>query len=447
MSKEEILSFILDGHSDVVKLKTLLSEMNTADIAEIIEELDREKTTQIFRILPKAIASDVFTYMETHDQKTIIEVLTDAEIGEIMNTVFVDDAVDFIEEMPANVVRRVLKNVQGEKRKIINQFLQYPDDSAGSIMTTEYVALREDATVKEAFETIRNTGLNKETIYTCYVIRENRLLVGVLTAKKLMLARPNDRIGDLMDTNVVFAHTTDDQEAVADQFQKYDFLAIPVVDKEQLLVGIITVDDIIDVIVEENTEDIEKMAALVPSDEPYLKTGILQHAKKRFVWMLILMLSATITGTIISNFEEGLMILPILMSFVPMLMNTGGIAGSQSSCLIVRGMAVGEIRLKDIVIVLWKELRVGMLCGLGLGLVNFIRVYFMTGQDWKLCLTLTLALFCTVLMAKTVGCTLPILAKRLRIDPAVMSTPLLTTIVDAVSLIIFFAFARVILGL
>jgi len=447
MNKEEILTIINSGYLDMAKLKNLLSDMNIADIAEIFKELDKEKSIQVFRILPKAIASDVFTYMESDSQQTIIEALTDKEIGEIMNKLFVDDAVDFIEEMPANVVRRALKTVQGGKRKIINQVLQYPDDSAGSIMTTEYVALREDATVQEAFNTIRNTGLNKETIYTCYVIRNDRQLVGVITAKKMMLAMPDDLVGDIMETNVVFAYTTDDQEAIADQFQKYDFLAMPVVDKEKLLVGIITVDDIVDVIVEEHTEDIEKMAAIVPSDEPYLKTGIVQHAKKRFVWMLILMLSATITGTIISNFEEGLMVLPILMSFVPMLMNTGGIAGSQSSCLIVRGMAVGEIRLKDIVIVLWKELRVGMLCGLGLGLVNFIRVYFMTGQDWKLCLTLTLALFCTVLMAKTVGCTLPILAKRLRIDPAVMSTPLLTTIVDAVSLIIFFAFARVILGL
>ena len=447
MNKEEFLAIINDGSVDIFKLKILLCDMNTVDIAEIFEQLDNEKTIPLFRILPKAIASEVFANMDSENQQAIIEVLTDTEIGEIMSKLFVDDAVDFIEEMPANVVKRVLKNVQPEKRKHINQILQYPDDSAGSIMTTEYVNLHEDATVQEAFETIRSTGINKETIYNCYVMRQDRFLVGAISAKTLMLARPQERIGDLMNTNIRFAYTTDDQETIADQFQKYDLLAMPVVDKEQRLVGIITVDDIVDVIVEENTEDIEKMAAIVPSDNPYLKTSIFQHAKKRFLWMLILMLSATITGTIISNFEEGLMVLPILMSFVPMLMNTGGIAGSQSSCLIVRGIAIGEIRLKDILIVLWKEIRVGMLCGLGLGLINFVRVYFMTGQDWKLCLTLTLALFCTVLMAKTVGCTLPILAKRLRIDPAVMSTPLLTTIVDAVSLIIFFAFARIILGL
>jgi len=447
MNKEELIELINEGSLDISKLKILLSDMNTVDIAEIFEEMDREKNVQMFRILPKAIASDVFSYINTDHQQTIIEALTDSEIGEIINKLFVDDAVDFIEEMPANVVKRVLQNVPFAKRKIINQILQYPDDSAGSIMTTEYIDLREDAKVREAFDTIRSIGLNKETIYNCYVIRKDRLLVGGISAKTLMLARPQDKISDIMDTNIVFANTTDDREAVADLFQKYGLLAMPVVDKEQRLVGIITVDDIVDVIVEENTEDIEKMAALMPSDEPYLKTSIFQHAKNRFLWMLILMLSATITGTIISSFEKGLMVLPVLMSFIPMLMNTGGIAGSQSSTLIVRGMAVGEISLRDIGIILWKELRVGILCGLGLGAVNFIRVFVMNNNDWKLCLTITLSLFCTILMAKTVGSALPILAKRLRIDPAIMSAPLLTTIVDAVSLIIYFSIAKFILGL
>jgi len=447
MDKEEILELIKEGSLDISKLKVLLSDMNTVDIAGIFEELDREKVIQLFRILPKAIASDVFSYVDHDHQQTIIEALTDSEIGEIINKLFVDDAVDFIEEMPANVVKRVLQNVPFAKRKIINQILQYPDDSAGSIMTTEYIDLREDAKVKEAFDTIRTIGINKETIYTCYVIRKDRLLTGVVTAKDLMLARPQDKIANIMDTNIVFAQTTDDREAIAEQFQKYNLIAMPVVDKEQRLVGIITVDDIVDVIVEESTEDIEKMAALVPFDEPYIKTTIFQHAKNRFLWMLILMLSATITGTIISSFENGLMVLPILMSFIPMLMNTGGIAGSQSSTLIVRGMAVGEIGLKDIGLILWKELRVGLLCGLGLGFVNFIRVFIMNNSDWKLCLTITLSLFCTILMAKTVGSALPLLAKRVKIDPAIMSAPLLTTIVDAVSLIIYFSIAKVILGL
>jgi len=447
MNKEEILALIKDGSVDIFKLKVLLSDMNTVDIAGIFEELDREKVIQLFRILPKTIASDVFAYMDSDHQQHIIEVLTDTEIGEIMNKLFVDDAVDFIEEMPANVVKRVLKNVMPEKRKIINQILQYPDDSAGSIMTTEFVDLREDAKVNEAFDTIRSTGLNKETIYHCYVIRKDRLLVGVISAKTLMLARPQDLIGDIMDSNLVFAYTTDDREIIADQFQKYGLIAMPVVDKEQRLVGIITVDDIVDVIVEENTEDIEKMAALVPSDDPYLKTSIFQHAKNRFIWMLILMLSATITGTIISGFEDGLMVLPVLMSFIPMLMNTGGIAGSQSSTLIIRGMAVGEIGMKDIFIIIWKEIRVGMLCGLGLGLVNFVRVYIVNARDVQLCITITLSLFCTILMAKTAGSILPVFAKRLNIDPAIMSAPLLTTIVDAVSLIIYFSVAKIILGL
>jgi len=447
MDKEELLELIKVGSLDISKLKLLLSDMNTVDIAEILEELDREKIIQLFRILPKTIASDVFSYIDSDYQQTIIEALTDSEIGDVINKLFIDDAVDFIEEMPANVVKRVLQNVPFAKRKIINQILQYPDDSAGSIMTTEYIELREDADVQEAFDTIRTIGLNKETIYSCYVIGKDRLLVGMVSAKTLMLSSPNNKIEDIMDKNTVFVYTTEDRETVAELFQKYAFLAMPVVDKEQRLVGIITVDDIVDVIVEESTEDIHKMAALVPSDYPYLKTSVFQHAKNRFVWMLILMLSATITGGIISSFENGLMVLPILMSFIPMLMNTGGIAGSQSSTLIIRGIAVGEIELKNILIILWKELRIGILCGLGLSVVNFVRVFIMNNRDWLLCLTITLSLFCTILMAKTVGSILPILAKRLKIDPAIMSAPLLTTIVDAVSLIIYFSIAKVIIGL
>jgi magnesium transporter len=447
MNKEEILELIKEGSIDISKLKILLSDMNTVDIAEIFEELNREKVIQLFRILPKAIASDVFAYMDSDQQQIIVEALTDTEIGEIMSKLFVDDAVDFIEEMPANVVNRILKNVPSEKRKQINQILQYPDDSAGSIMTTEYVDLREDATVREAFDAIRSTGLNKETIYTCYVIRRDRLLTGVVSAKTLMLARPHDRIGDIMDTNPVFAYTTDDQEAIADKFHKYSLLAMPVVDKEQRLVGIITVDDIVDVIVEENTEDIEKMNALAPSDEPYLKTGILRLARNRILWLLVLMLSATITGIIISSFEAGLAALPILMAFIPMLMDTSGNAGSQASTLIIRGMAVGEISPKDIIFVVWKEVRVGLLCGLALGLINFIRVFIMNGQNLLLCATVTLSLCCTILIAKTVGCILPIVAKQLKIDPAIMAAPMITTIVDAVSLIIYFSIAKAILGL
>ncbi|MCL2276544.1 MAG: magnesium transporter [Treponema sp.] len=447
MNKEEIIELINEGSLDILKLKTLLIDMNTVDISEIFEELENEKKIQLYRILPKTIAAEVFAYVDSEHQQTIVEALSDMEISEILDKLFVDDAVDFIEEMPANVVKRILRNVHPEKRKTINQILQYPENSAGSLMTTEYVDLRENAKVSEAFDTIRSTGLNKETIYNCYVIAQDRQLVGAISAKTLLLAKPQEKISDLMDTNLVFVHTTEDQETIADQFKKYGLLAMPVVDKEQRLVGIITVDDIVNVIVEENTEDIEKMAALMPSEEPYLKTPVFHHAKNRFLWMLILMLSATITGFIISSFQEGLVAIPVLMAFVPMLMNTGGIAGSQSSTLIIRGMAVGEIGLKDILVIMWKELRVAILCGLGLGIVNFIRVFITNNHDWRLCLTISMSLFLTILMAKTVGGILPIFAKRLKIDPAIMSAPLLTTICDAVSLIIYFTIAKIILGL
>jgi magnesium transporter len=445
--KDQILTILEADSIDIFRLHILLREMNAVDIAEIFELLDREKKIQLFRLLAKAIAYDVFASMDSDEQQIIVEGLSDTEIGEIMNKLFVDDAVDFIEELPADVVKRVLQNVLPEKRRIINQILQYPEDSAGSLMTTEFVDLREDSTVQEAFETIRTTGLNKETIYTCYVIRHDRMLVGVVSAKDLMLARPQDRIGDLMDTNLVFASTIDDQEAVAGLFKKYGLLSLPVVDKEQRLVGSITVDDIVQVIEEENTEDFEKMNALAPSDEPYLKTSIVKLAKNRILWLLVLMLSATITGGIISSFENALAVLPILVAFIPMLMDTGGNAGTQSSTLIIRGMALGEITLRDIIRVLWRELRIGIICGLALGLINFGRIYLMNGKNMMLCFTVTVSLFFTVLMAKSVGCILPMFAKRLKIDPAIMAAPLITTIVDGASLIIYFSIAKVVFQL
>jgi magnesium transporter len=445
--KEFILPLVNADPLDITGLKVLLPDMNTVDIAEAFEGLSKEKTIQLWRILPKAIAADVFASMDADEQQIIIEAITDTEIGEIINSLFVDDAVDFIEEMPANVVTRVLRNLPPEKRKLINQVLQYPDDSAGSIMTTEYVSLREDATVREAFEDIRITGLDKETIYTCYVIRWDRLLTGTVSAKTLLLANPHDRIDSIMETNFIFAYTTDDQEAIAAQFKKYGLLAMPVVDKEKQLVGIITVDDIVAVIEEENTEDFEKMNALAPSDEPYLKTSIVKLARNRILWLLVLMLSATITGGIISSFENALAVLPILVAFIPMLMDTGGNAGSQSSTLIIRGMALGEIDIRDIVRVLWRELRIGTLCGLGLGLINFIRVYLMNGRNLLLSFTVTMSLFFTILMAKSVGCILPLFAKRLKIDPAIMAAPLITTVVDGASLIIYFSMAKIIFKL
>ncbi|GMO21963.1 MAG: magnesium transporter [Termitinemataceae bacterium] len=432
---------------DAGRLKTLLPQMNTADIAEALDELPKEKSIQLFCMLSKAQAADVFSYIGPDKQQTIIEALADSEIAEIMNRIFADDAVDFIEEMPAAVVTRVLRNVSPEKRRVINQLLRYPDDSAGSVMTIEFVELSEDSTVAGAFDEIRAHGVNKETIYTCYVIRKDRTLVGVVSAKKLLLAGPGERIGSIMDTKLVFAHTHDDQEAVAREFQKYNLLAMPVVDNEKHLVGIITVDDVMEIIEEENTEDFEKMNALAPSDDPYLKTSILRLAKNRIVWLLVLMLSATITGSIIGGFEDALAALPVLVVFIPMLMDTGGNAGSQSSTLIIRGMAVGEIRLRDIAKVLWREVRIGSICGVALGLINMARIYFMNGHDILLAVTVTVSLFATVLMAKSVGCILPMVAKKLRIDPAIMAAPLITTIVDASSLIIYFSVAKLVLNM
>jgi magnesium transporter len=440
--KEKLLSLMNDGQIDIARLKAILPQMNTADIAEVFGELDKEKAVQIFRMLPKSTASDVFSYIDTDEQQTVVEGLTDSEIGEIMNSLYADDAVDFIEEMPADVVKHVLQNVSSEKRKVINQLLRYPEASAGSIMTTEYVDLREDGTVSEAFNDIRATGLNRETIYTCYVIRRDRMLVGVVSAKTLMLSKPDERIGDIMDTKLVFVNTTDDQEKVAALFKKYGLLAMPVVDTEQRLVGIITVDDIVTVIEEENTEDFEKMNALAPSDEPYLKTSILKLAGNRIVWLLALMLSATITGGVISGFEDALALLPALVAFIPMLMDTGGNAGAQSSTLIIRGMALGEIRLRDMLRVLWREVRIAALCGLALGAVNFARIYFMNGRNAVLAFTVTASLFATVLMAKSAGCILPMVAKKLKVDPAIMAAPLITTVVDGASLVIYFSIAK-----
>jgi magnesium transporter len=402
---------------------------------------------QVFRLLPKSLASEVFASLESDKQEYITEALSDKEVGVVVNSLFADDAVNFIEEMPANVVKRALQQASPEKRCIINHLLQYPEDSAGSLMTTEYVDLYEDLSVNEAFDIIRKTGPDKETIYTCYVIRRDRMLVGVVSVKALLLAKPNAKVGDIMFEHPVFAQTTDDQEAVAALFSKYDFLAMPVADREGHLVGIITVDDIVDVIEEEATEDIEKMNALTPSDEPYLKTPVLRLARNRIVWLLVLMLSATVTAGVIMQFEEALAVLPLLVAFIPMLMDTGGNAGAQSSTLIIRGMALGEIDLGDILKVLWKEIRIAFLCGLALGAVNFVRIYLMNGHNLMLSFAVTISLILTVLIAKSVGCMLPMLAKVLRLDPAIMAAPIITTIVDAGSLIIYFAIARLTFGM
>lgn len=429
------------------KLKDILTEMNEVDIATFIEELDSEKTVVVFRMLPKELASDVFACLEVDKQEHIINSITDYELGTIVDDLFVDDAVDMLEELPASVVKRVLKNARPDTRKLINQFLNYPDNSAGSIMTAEYVGLKQSMTVEQAFAHIRKNGVDKETIYTCYVMDEKRRLEGVVTVKDLLMNPYEEVIGNIMDTHVIKAFTTEDQEEVADSFQKYDLLSLPVVDHEERLVGIVTVDDVVDVMEQEATEDFEKMAAMLPSEKPYLKTGVFQLAKNRIAWLLILMVSSMITGGILAKYEAAFAVIPLLVTFIPMLTDTGGNAGSQSSTMIIRGMAVGEIEPGDLFKVLWKELRVGVIVGMILGFVNYVRLVILYPGREMLCLTVVLSLMATVIIAKTIGCMLPIAAKVFHMDPAIMAAPLITTIVDAVSLIIYFQLACTLLGL
>ena len=442
---EELMDLLLTRQFR--KLKDILTEMNEVDIATFIEELDSEKTVVVFRMLPKELASDVFACLEVDKQEHIINSITDYELGTIVDDLFVDDAVDMLEELPANVVKRVLKNARPDTRKLINQFLNYPENSAGSIMTAEYVGLKQSMTVEQAFAYIRKNGVDKETIYTCYVMDAKRRLEGVVTVKDLLMNPYEEIIGNIMDTHVIKAFTTEDQEEVADSFQKYDLLSLPVVDHEERLVGIVTVDDVVDVMEQEATEDFEKMAAMLPSEKPYLKTGVFQLAKNRIAWLLILMVSSMITGGILAKYEAAFAVIPLLVTFIPMLTDTGGNAGSQSSTMIIRGMAVGEIEPGDLFKVLWKELRVGVIVGVILGFVNYVRLVILYPGREMLCLTVVLSLMATVIIAKTIGCMLPIAAKVFHMDPAIMAAPLITTIVDAVSLIIYFQLACTLLGL
>lgn len=423
------------------QLKTELLELNEVDIASFIEELDSERTVIVFRMLPKALATDVFAELPVEKQKHIINSITDKELSEIVEELYLDDAVDMLEELPATVVRRVLKNTTPDTRKLINQFLKYPENSAGSIMTAEYVGLKKNMTVEQCFAYIRHHGVDSETIYTCYVMDEKRQLDGVVTVKDLLMNPYETRVGDIMDTHVIKVTTTEDQEAVVEMMNKYNLICIPVVDSEDRLVGIITVDDIMDVMEEEATEDFEKMAAMLPSEKPYLKTGVFQLAKNRIPWLLILMLSSTITGGILVKYENAFNAIPLLVSFIPMLMDTGGNCGSQSSTMIIRGMAVGEIDPADIIKVLWKEMRVGMVVGFVLAVVNFARLMIQYPGNTMICLTVVLSVFCTVIVAKAIGCSLPIGAKVLKLDPAIMASPMITTIVDAVSLMVYFNLA------
>jgi magnesium transporter len=432
------------SQQECAEVKARLESMNTVDIAEELEELDEQAAVKHFRMLSKDAAAEVFAYLSRDVQQRVVEAITDREISGIVDELFVDDAVDFIEEMPASVVKRVLANVAKDKRDIINHFLKYPEDSVGSIMTIEFVDLKAGWSVADAFADIRKTGLDKETIYTCYVIDTNRKLLGTVSARALMLADREQPITEIMNTNIISAHTTDDKETLALAFSKYDLLAMPVVDNEHRLVGIVTVDDAFEVQEEEATEDFELMAAMSPSEDPYLKTSVWRLTRNRVIWLLLMMLSATLTGAVISVFETALALLPALVAFIPMLMGTGGNAGSQSATLVIRGMALDEIRIADIGLVLWKELRVAALCGAALVAVNFVRVWLSNG-DVMIAATVSLALYATVFVAKSVGCMLPMAAKKMKLDPAVMASPVITTIVDTLTLIIFFSLAKIIM--
>ena len=437
---KEVL-FNLVSRKQFRQLKDELCEMNEFDIASFLEELDSEKQIIIFRMLPKELASDVFACLEVETQEHIINSITDKELAYIIEELYVDDAVDMLEELPATIVKRVLQNAAPRTRLQINEFLKYPENSAGSIMTAEYIGLKKNITVQEAFAYIRKHGYDKETIYTCYVMDAKRMLEGVVTVKDLLMNDYDVKIEDIMDTNVIKAVTTDDKEDIADLFNKYDLLSLPVVDHENRLVGIVTIDDAVDVMEEEATEDFEKMAAMLPSEKPYLKTSVLELAKNRITWLLVLMISSMLTGGILTKYEDAFQVMPLLVSFVPMLTDTGGNAGSQSSTMIIRGMTIGEIASSDILKVIWKEARVSVVVGLILGLVNFIRLVIQYPGQPVVALTVVLALFATVFLAKVIGGMLPILAKKLKLDPAIMAAPLITTIVDAVSLVIYFQIA------
>ena len=435
------------------ELRGLLLPLEAADVADIFADLKEQEIPLVFRLLPKEQAAEVFVELDTDQQEMLIRSFSNTELKEVLDELYLDDTVDIVEEMPANVVKRILKHSDPEIRKSINDILKYPDDSAGSIMTTEFVDLKEDMTVADALKRIRRTGPDKETINICYVIDKDRHLIGLLSIRTLLLAEEDDVIGDIMERNFISVRTLDDQEYVARSLSKYDFLALPVVDTEERLVGIVTVDDAMDVLQDEVTEDIEKMAAILPSDKPYLKTSILETFKARIPWLLLLMISATFTGQIISSFESALAAATVLTAYIPMLMDTGGNCGSQASVTVIRGISLSEIQFSDIWRVIWKEIRVAVVCGITLAVANFFKLMLI--DRWlfhNAMVTIPVAavicctMVCTVLCAKVVGCTLPLLAKKLGFDPAVMASPFITTIVDAISLLIYFQFASGILG-
>ncbi len=436
----EIIKELLDT-KQYTRLRQKIAEMNEADIAVIMEELKEEDLLKIFRILPKNIAADVFSYLEVESQQFIITSLSEKDAAGIINNLMADDATDLLEEMPANVVKKLLANANPETRRDINHLLRYPEDSAGSIMTVEYVDLKENMTVEDAIARIRKIGVDSETINICYVLDAKRTLVGTVALRYLLISSGDAVIGDIMHENVIYINTLMDQEEVARQFQKYDFTAMPVVDNENRLVGIITVDDIVDILQEEATEDMEKMAAIVPSDKPYMKTSVIETWKKRMPWLLLLMISATLTGSVLTTFEDALLAYGALIAYIPMLMDTGGNAGGQASVTIIRGLSLNEIEFGDVFKVVFKEVRVACLCGITLAAANFLKLLLLDKVSIMVALVVCLTLVAAVIIAKLVGCTLPMLAKKIGFDPAVMASPFITTIVDVLSLLVYFQIA------
>ena len=441
---EKVFELLSEGNFK--ELKMLLNESNESDVAECLDELSKEDLAVVFRLLKKDEAVDIFSYMSSDTQEKLVETLSDQEVATIVSKLYIDDAADLIDELPANLVSKVLQNASPTKRKAINEILKYPEDSAGSIMTVEYVDIKSGLTVKECFDRIRRIGLNKETVYTLYVVDADRRLIGVTTVKELLMRDYDTCINDFMEDNVITVTTNEDKEEVAKMFDKYDFLALPVVDNENRLVGIVTVDDAMDVMSEENEEDFEIMAAMTPSEDDYLKESVITQYKNRIVWLLVLMLSSIITGKIITNYEVTFSAIPLLVSFIPMLMDTGGNCGSQASTMVIRALATDEIEPKDVFKVWWKEARIGIMCGVTLGLVNGIRI-FIQYHDLGIAIVIACTLCLTAVLAKSLGCFLPLLAKAIHLDPAYMASPLITTITDACSLAIYFNIALMVLNI
>ena len=446
MNNYEELTSLLDQKRYIDFISTI-NDMNEVDTADFLMTIDIHELPKVFRMLKKDVAADVFAELDSELQQQIIEAMQDSEISKFIDLLAIDDTVDMLEELPANVVNRILKSTSPQQRNEINRFLKYPESSAGSVMTSEFICIRSDITVNEAVSYIRKTGIDKETVYVIYVTDRSRTLLGIIELKDLLFAKDDDLISDLMDCAIISATTSDDREMVADIISKYDLLALPIVDSENRLVGIVTVDDALDVINDEATEDIEKMVAIVPSDKPYLKIGIFETWLKRIPWLLVLMLSATFTGSIITHFESALSQVVILTAFIPMLMGSGGNAGGQSSVTIIRSLSLGEIRMGNILKILWKEFRVALLCGITLAVAAFAKIMVIDRTSVSVALVVSLTLLATVIVAKLVGASLPILAKRVGLDPAVMASPFITTVVDAVSLLIYFSIATSILHL